>query len=169
MSKYIIDEEKIIDLLETEWGYEGIREDISKLLRENAKPYDDSGDCISRSELKKAFEEVYPLATNEMGGVANKQIYDIINNAQTLRVPTLDDLQGEYEKGLDDGYDSAKERLARPKGEWEFVAVDTVYDRFIYKCSECGRVIDVHSREDLKFSYPFCHCGADMRKGDEDA
>lgn len=26
------------------------------------------------------FEKVYPLATNEMGGVVNKRIYDIINS-----------------------------------------------------------------------------------------
>ena len=26
--------EKITDLLETEWGYEGIREDVSRILRE---------------------------------------------------------------------------------------------------------------------------------------
>ena len=30
--------------------------------------------------LIAAFEKVYPLATNEMGGVVNKRIYDIINS-----------------------------------------------------------------------------------------
>ncbi len=34
----VIDDEKIIDLLETEWGYEGIREDVRRLLIENGKP-----------------------------------------------------------------------------------------------------------------------------------
>ena len=50
------------------------------------------GDLISRSELKRAFEKVYPLATNEMGGVVNKQIYEIINNAPTVE-PKLSDEQ----------------------------------------------------------------------------
>lgn len=47
---------------------------------------------IDADELKEAFEKVYPLATNEMGGVVNKRIYDIIDNA-----PTVEE---------------------RPKGEW---------------------------------------------------
>lgn len=43
-----------------------------------------TGDTISREALKKAFEKVYPLATNEMGGVVNKRIYDIIDNAPAV-------------------------------------------------------------------------------------
>ena len=39
---------------------------------------------IDADELRKAFEEVYPLATNEMGGAVNKRIYDIIDNAPTI-------------------------------------------------------------------------------------
>ena len=35
MANVIIDSELLIDLLETEWGYEGIREDVTKLLEEN--------------------------------------------------------------------------------------------------------------------------------------
>lgn len=36
MNNVLTDEkiEKIADLLETEWGYEGIREDVSRILRE---------------------------------------------------------------------------------------------------------------------------------------
>lgn len=34
----VIDDKKIIDLLETEWGYEGIREDVRRLLIENGTP-----------------------------------------------------------------------------------------------------------------------------------
>ncbi len=55
-----------------------------------------SNDLISREALKKAFEKVYPLSVNEMGGVVNKQIYDIINNA-----PTVSD---RYDEGYADGY-----------------------------------------------------------------
>lgn len=43
-----------------------------------------NNDLISREALKKAFEEVYPLATNEIGGVANKRIYELIDNAPTV-------------------------------------------------------------------------------------
>ena len=34
----VIDDEKIIDLLETEWGYEGIRKDVRRLLIKNGIP-----------------------------------------------------------------------------------------------------------------------------------
>lgn len=45
---------------------------------------DKSGDLISRDALKKEFEKVYPLTTNEMGGIVNKRSYDIIDNAPTV-------------------------------------------------------------------------------------
>ena len=51
-----------------------------------------NNDLISREDLKAAFEKVYPLATNEMGGVVNKRIYEIINNAPTVSERT----QGEW-------------------------------------------------------------------------
>lgn len=34
-----------------------------------------------------------------------------------------------------------------------------------YKCSECGRVIQTtNGQRNVSKHYPFCHCGADMRK-----
>lgn len=33
-----------------------------------------------------------------------------------------------------------------------------------YACSICNRTIEVENGQSLK-DYPFCHCGADMRKG----
>ena len=92
------------------------------------------GDLISRSALKEEFEKVYPLASNEMGGVANKCIYDIIDNAPTVE-------------------------LDRKQGEW-IVLIDEDNIKTC-KCSICGRMEDI-----VDFNnYPFCHCGADMRRG----
>ena len=34
----------------------------------------------------------------------------------------------------------------------------------VYKCSKCGRLIATLPSK--LADYPFCHCGADMRKGD---
>lgn len=59
---------------------------LAKTLGKEERP---QGDLISRSELKKAFEKIYPLATNEMGGVANKRIYEIIDNAPTVETKTI--------------------------------------------------------------------------------
>lgn len=44
----------------------------------------------------------------------------------------------------------------RPQGEW--IIVDDT-EKFIAKCSVCGRIEDSRMVKD----YPFCHCGADMR------
>ena len=46
----------------------------------------------------------------------------------------------------------------RSQGEW--IIVDDT-EQFIAKCSICGRIEDSRMVKD----YPFCHCGADMRKG----
>lgn len=59
----------------------------------------------------------------------------------------------------------------RPKGKWIEVEVRNVYATL--KCSVCGRVIEPffdfckYSYEDIKRSYPYCHCGAYMG-GEED-
>lgn len=48
--------------------------------------------------------------------------------------------------------------IERPQGEW--ILVDDT-EKFIAKCSVCGRIEDSRLVKD----YPFCHCGADMQKG----
>ena len=81
---------------------------------------------------------------------------------------TDEDIQNAIKQGYNDGYAMAKAKFERPQGEWEHISDDTNKQRVIYKCSVCGRIIDVYYREDLAFSYPFCHCGADMRGGGGD-
>lgn len=47
----------------------------------------------------------------------------------------------------------------RPKGEWLYE-----YDDF-YHCSRCGHVVCTEwDNLSLNKDFPFCHCGADMRK-----
>ena len=58
--------------------------------------------------------------------------------------------------------DRAIRENARPKGEWVDWKYDGSHTR-TYKCSICGRTISI-APMDLNL-YPFCHCGADMRKG----
>ena len=57
----------------------------------------------------------------------------------------------------------------RLQGEWIMQRHDL--DGCFYTCSNCGRMIrvplfidDPEDNETLA-DYPFCHCGADMRKG----
>ncbi len=53
----------------------------------------------------------------------------------------------------------------RPCGEW--ILIDDVNDPLDqlnrYKCSECGRIIRIYDWQTFA-DYPFCQCGADMRK-----
>lgn len=76
-------------------------------------------------------------------------------------------------EAIKDGYWSGSHKLElairngtpyeeRPKGEWLYE-----YDDF-YHCSRCGHVICTEwDNLSLNKDFPFCHCGADMRKGDE--
>ncbi len=80
----------------------------------------------------------------------------------TDAIDILKDIQNNQEENdfidrcaLDMAIEALKEQ--RPHGEW--VIVDDC-EHFIAKCSVCGRIED--SR--MVKNYPFCRCGADMRK-----
>lgn len=48
----------------------------------------------------------------------------------------------------------------RSKGKWKLISMGLTYK---YQCSLCGRTISTTPM--FLAEYPFCHCGADMRKG----
>ena len=88
------------------------------------------------------FEKVYPLATNEMGGVVNKRIYDIINSIPTVpessnradTVALLENIKKEirstyYSQG--DGYDDFPHGYMFAKKEDM-----RVIDKYIQKCED---------------------------------
>lgn len=54
----------------------------------------------------------------------------------------------------------------RPQGEWKYICSYANTHLLRYECSKCGRTVDVYKRQELLAKYPFCHCGADMRKED---
>lgn len=114
---------------------------------------------IDAEALKEAFEKVYPLATNEMGGVVNKQIYDIINNAPIIKTFTLADIEEQYLKGLEKGL--SEWEAERPQGEWIYKEFDEKTGiRDSYFCSKCDC-------PQSQVYINFCgNCGADMHKGD---
>ena len=75
------------------------------------------------------------------------------------------------------GYSDAKRIYARPKGEW---VVDGTFYRggevssIAYRCNLCKRrliwinIDGGKTKEEFLRDYPFCNCGADMRKENED-
>lgn len=133
--KLIIDEEKIIDLLETEWGYEGIREEVSKLLRENGIPYDDSGDCISRSALREEIEKSTVTIIGYGKAIFLDKVNELIHNAPAV------EYTGEWVLKEEDCDDGGNNR---------------------YECTNC-HYSDVHAGS-AEVPYCW-HCGAEMQKG----
>ena len=98
-----------------------------------------------------------------------KRALRIIDNAPIVETYTKDDMTKEYLKG----YNDCKEMTERPQGEW--IKEDDEHLKGWYRCSKCGRRVEdltddviIHAGcEDYTIAdiYPYCHCGADMRKG----
>lgn len=105
-----------------------------------------NNDLISRSALKEDLRQYFTK------GEALYQILTIIDNAPTVAYPF------EKFRTLFCGTCQAYMRIEpeRPQGEW--IIVDDT-EKFIAKCSVCGRIEDSRMIKD----YPFCHCGAYMR------
>ncbi len=53
----------------------------------------------------------------------------------------------------------------RRKGKWVAKAIGSRTTWYV--CSECGRSVVDDTGYDIAEAYPFCHCGADMRKEEE--
>ena len=89
--------------------------------------------------------------------------FHISESGKALREKIYGDgYQDGHKDGYDKGYEDAQANNNRPQGEWIekverrgcFADDKTVYS---YTCPFCG------AKEFKK--YPFCHCGADLRKG----
>ena len=107
-------------------------------------------------------DKIYPDCMTKDGKLAISQSQ--LANAPIVKINTNDIEYKAYCKGVEDG-----KKIARPQGEWIMQRHDL--DGCFYTCSNCGRMIrvslfidDPEDNETLA-DYPFCHCGADMRKG----
>lgn len=59
--------------------------------------------------------------------------------------------------------ENAPEVERRQTGKWiPNPCNDDIYHTF-YKCSVCGRSIEVSHGTNPSINFPYCHCGADMR------
>lgn len=54
----------------------------------------------------------------------------------------------------------------RIKGHW----IEIALSNHTYKCSVCGRLLTniTDGKNKVAKNYPYCHCGADMRGGEND-
>ena len=89
-----------------------------------------------------------------------------------LAIKALERPQGEYteedmkqaiKENFDLGYEMAKNKYERQKGKWIEVQKGIIVTE--YKCPFCGRTVKDDTGYDVSADYPFCHCGADMRRG----
>ena len=94
----------------------------------------------------------------------NDAIDAIVENAPTIKVFTLEDVEKQFEKGLRKGLDEWETEI--PKGHWERI-VSNIGDEE-YKCSVCKEeaiIDDWH----CYVKSNFCpHCGALMKEGSDE-
>ena len=99
-------------------------------------------DLISRKALKEELElskYIVPTALNKLLNSEINRCIEAVNNA-----PAAEPEQSQ--------------------GRW--IKEDNGKTTDIYRCSICGRSILLCKGADLS-KYPFCHCGAAMRGGEE--
>lgn len=68
-------------------------------------------------------------------------------------------------KSLDMAIEALKSE-PRKHGQW--LETEKWAKLTAYECSECGRVVWDDTGYDVSKDYPYCHCGADMRGGENE-
>lgn len=172
--------------LEREWGAEEIepcedcisRQAVIDHICESKECYKE--ECKGRT-LKRCYDlqwvfdlpSVTPrtnLAETSQDCISREEVQDLIS--RWLSDYLLDETREALETINYKVGDMPPVKPKRPKGKWIEVEVRNVYATL--KCSVCGRVIEPifdfckYSYEDIKRSYPYCHCGAYMGGGEDE-
>lgn len=112
-----------------------------------------------KEELKQYFSD--GVLDSVSAKLALNMILRKINEAPSVEGFTKDDMAGAY----NEGYACGSRENERPQGEWiKVTKAGTVPVEYI--CSLCRRKIYDNYELTIPIDefYPFCHCGADMRK-----
>ena len=117
------------------------------------RPYNYSGDCISREALKAKMFDIPKPKEGETFWDGVDTVGNLIDNAPPIEVFTLEDMQNNYDLGAT----SEAAKHDRLHGEW----IDRMADKGYVECPFCHKQI---TGGDLNFCVK---CGADFRKGDE--
>lgn len=81
------------------------------------------------------------------------------NNSDFARIPTWNDAVSLVES-------APTIEPERKKGRWVRITQGAIPEK--YMCPFCHRTIENDSVESLlSMRFPFCHCGADMREGEQ--
>ena len=111
-----------------------------------------NNDLISRSALKEEFAK-----HEDRKGYLIGDWEEFIDNAPTIEPITNEEIKSAIDEGFKNGYEMAKAKFGRPKGEW-------IIDGHHYKCSRCGKTLAImfsETDDDDLIGCPFCL--ADMR------
>lgn len=124
-----------------------------------------NNDLISKSELKAEILKALDKGnlTDYEPSAVICEIYDrCIDNAPTVETYTQDDVQYAIREGHQVGYEMAKAKFERPKGEWIEVnqIISDTETSTHWECSICKEP----DRKEGKSKF-CCECGADMRGG----
>lgn len=109
---------------------------------------------------RKLLEELYWGMYADHSGYTSKQNGEFLNWLCLMaytKIKETDQAPTVVNENLTTEVVGNSDRLARPLGEW--IIVDDT-EKFIAKCSVCGRIED--SR--MVKHHPFCRCGAYMQK-----
>ena len=149
--KRIIEIEESI-LKDAEEGHVRLGE-IADAVIKNGKPYTEpTGDCISREDLKKAM---WSLVINENDDIPVLNVIEAIDNAPPVEAYTLEDMQNNYDAGVD----SVIGKYDKAKGEWQGGELG-----HCTKCGHKGSASDIWSG----CVGMFCpNCGANLKGGAE--
>lgn len=129
-----------------------------------------------RENIKAILKCNFPIVGNEYIEIATNRIMEIIDNAPTVDVQELDtvkELKQQIARKESEINEAVKviAKLVykeRPTGEWEEIESSSDIGHRFYHCSVCNRFLDVMTADgETLEDYPFCHCGADMRKQSE--
>ena len=77
------------------------------------------GDLISRKHLYRRIKtECNPYGKPTIDFESGKRVLDIIDNEPTVETYTEEDMTRTIKENFDIGYEMAKNKYERPKGEW---------------------------------------------------
>ena len=122
----------------------------------NATPYNPTGDCISREDLRKEVTEKVNFTTVD-GHIAYDKMLKLIDNAPTVEPRIEYGTDGQpYKLSMTNGKEHE-----RPQGEW---MPKRLWDNtHIWVCSECGN----QNKHGITVEKACWKCGAKMKGGAE--
>lgn len=128
-------------------------------FREATKKTEDGTDTNVGSTNFKLDDNGYVALSEKVTAT----FYDDEHEEWTQKTMTIADILDSF---CDDYTVTPSVQPERKTGRWIQGTVGLMVTE--YKCSECGRTVRDDTGYDVYKDYPYCHCGAEMRKDGEE-